>query len=308
MVAAAVIGGVVSAAGSMYAGHKASQDTAKASQAAIAEQQAALDQQAKMTQPYRDFGSSAIPTLQSLLGIAPQAMTSAAVPGSPGAPGAPGAPSTAVPQATGLGAAVPGGGNAAGPGASIAGGLDPRLTATGNVDPRLAALQNTPGYQFVQQQANDAAVNKATAMGLGMSGNTLKALSDYNAGLASTTYQQNVDNLMRATTIGEQAAAGQSANIGQTASNVSNIISNQGQTQAGIDANEVKGVTGAFTNTLNTLGGLQKPDAVNTPTQGVQSPVASFDPYATLNQPGTMGTTTNFENPEYGGGTTTLFQ
>jgi hypothetical protein len=72
MVAAAVVGAaVVGAAGSEVAGSEAAGATNKASNAAISEQQTALNEQAQLSQPYRNLGESAIPQLQTLLGIAP---------------------------------------------------------------------------------------------------------------------------------------------------------------------------------------------------------------------------------------------
>lgn len=56
---------------SLMASHKASQDTKNASNAAIGQQDKALSTQDKLSKPYRELGESAIPTLQSLLGIGP---------------------------------------------------------------------------------------------------------------------------------------------------------------------------------------------------------------------------------------------
>ncbi len=60
----------------------------------------------------------------------------------------------------------------------------------------LQTLQNTPGYQFQLQQGNAAINAKQAATGSLDSGNTLLALSNYNQGLAGTTYNQAVQNLM----------------------------------------------------------------------------------------------------------------
>jgi hypothetical protein len=68
MVAAAVIGGaVIGAAGSAYAGSKSASATTNASNNAITEQNNALQQQATLSQPYRDLGTSNIQTYQNLL-------------------------------------------------------------------------------------------------------------------------------------------------------------------------------------------------------------------------------------------------
>lgn len=127
----------------------------------------------------------------------------------------------------------------------------------------LSALRATPGYQFEQQQGTQGTVNQAAAMGLGLSGNTLQGLSRFNQGLADTTYQQQLGNIFNTVGLGQAAAAGQAANIGNAASNISGLISNQGNTLAGIDANTVAGLTKSIGSGVdqyvlaNTLAGLQ---------------------------------------------------
>ena len=44
--------------------------------------------------------------------------------------------------------------------------------------------------KFQQQQGSEALTNSASAQGLGNGGNTLKALDQYNQGVASTYYNQ----------------------------------------------------------------------------------------------------------------------
>jgi hypothetical protein len=127
----------------------------------------------------------------------------------------------------------------------------------------MQALQNTPGYQFTQQQGTQNTVNQASAMGLGLSGNTLEGLSQFNTGLADQTYQNAVGNAENAVTIGQNAAAGTGAAIQGGANNISGAYLNQGNTIAGIQANEVAGVTKALSGgangliTANTLANLQ---------------------------------------------------
>lgn len=127
------------------------------------------------------------------------------------------------------------------------------------------ALEKTPGYQFAKEQGLDATKNAASAMGMGLSGNTLEGLDKFSTGLASQTYQSQVGNLENVVGMGQAAAAGQAANIGNAANNTSNLIMNQGNTMAGIDANLAAGITksvGAGANQymmMNTLKGLQSP-------------------------------------------------
>jgi hypothetical protein len=68
--------------------------------------------------------------------------------------------------------------------------------AQGNAD-ALAAFKNNPGYQFQLQQGDNAILAAQAAGGGGglESGNTLKALSDYNQGLAGTSWNNYVSQL-----------------------------------------------------------------------------------------------------------------
>lgn len=54
--------------------------------------------------------------------------------------------------------------------------------------PTLAQAQQEPGYQFVQQQGENAILRNAAAMGIARTGGTLKDLDTFNTGLADTTY------------------------------------------------------------------------------------------------------------------------
>lgn len=185
-------------AGSAIAGSEAAGATKDASNAAIAQQQSALQQQSTLSQPYRDLGQSAIPQLQSLLGI--------------GTPGKNGQPTT---------------------------------------QSQLDQLSSTPGYQFAQQQGQQNTLNAASAQGMSLSGNTLEGLSKFNQGLASETYQQDVQDLQSTVGVGQAAAAGQAANVGAAASNIGNTLVNQGNTLAGIDANVAAGISKSVGNASN---------------------------------------------------------
>jgi len=126
-----------------------------------------------------------------------------------------------------------------------------------------AALANTPGYQFALKQGLQSTQAQANAIGMGLSGNTLAALDQYSTGLADQTYQERVGNLQNVVGIGQAAAAGQAANIGQSAANIGNIQMAQGQTEAGLAVNQAAALSkigGSAVNqylTMNTLKGLQ---------------------------------------------------
>jgi len=134
-------------------------------------------------------------------------------------------------------------------------------------------LEQTPGYQFTKQQGLDATKAQAAAMGLGLSGNTLTALDQYSSGLADQTYQQVLGNSLNAVQLGQAAAAGQAANIGNAANTISGILTNQGNTNAGIYANEaaslakIAGNAGNQYITYNTLKNLNNAPS-STPNYG----------------------------------------
>jgi hypothetical protein len=125
----------------------------------------------------------------------------------------------------------------------------------------LSTLRNLPGYQFTQQQGSDATKAQFGAMGLGLSGNTLQGLDQFNTGLADQTYGAEVQRLL------------QPVHIGQAGSNISNLISGQGQNLAGIYANQAASLAGlaggaannyAFLNTLQNLQGGSGAGSVHT--------------------------------------------
>lgn len=241
---------VVTAGATIYASNKSSSATQDATNASINQQNQALTEQAQLSQPYRDLGAAAIPAYEQLLGITPPAAPATATPATGATPPMGGSP-TIGSVLTGLGGAFrPGPGGIIVP--QIPGGSVPGATratpATGATPPAAAvpnieqALQATPGYQFARDQGEKGILNAASLQG-GISGNTLASLDQFNTGLADETYQQQLDNLARAVGTGQSAAAGQAQNVGTSAANIGNALINQGQTNAGIAANEAAGLT-----------------------------------------------------------------
>jgi len=140
-----------------------------------------------------------------------------------------------------------------------------------------ATLATLPGYQFTKEQGIQGTEAAANAMGLGLSGNTLEGLSKFTTGLADTTFQQEVGALTNVVGLGQAAAAGQAANIGNAAANVGNIAINQGNTLAGIDANVAAGLTKAVGSGVNnyilanTLAGLNQQPSPAVDTTGLNA-------------------------------------
>lgn len=102
---------------------------------------------------------------------------------------------------------------------------------------------DTPGYQFQQQQGQNAINSSAAATGGVLNGGTLKALDQYTTGLANTTYgqaysqylqgsQQQYNQLYGVASLGESAASSLGAQGTQSAQNQGNYLTQAGNAQA----------------------------------------------------------------------------
>jgi hypothetical protein len=130
--------------------------------------------------------------------------------------------------------------------------MGPAGPSTGGGTDMMARLAQTPGYQFALQQGLQATQSGFAAQGLGQSGAALKGAAQYSEGLASTTYQQQVQNAMQAVGMGQSAAAGLGS-LGQTAA------AQAGQFGTSGAAAGAAGVVGAG----NALGGALQSAAIS---------------------------------------------
>jgi hypothetical protein len=114
--------------------------------------------------------------------------------------------------------------------AGIGGGGD---TLMSTFQPTQEQLESTPGYQWARKQALGAMTNSAAAKGLGTSGNLVQGIGETATGLASQTFQQQLQNylaqnqqaynmLMGPTQIGATAAG----NLGQAAIQTGQLTGN----------------------------------------------------------------------------------
>lgn len=77
-------------------------------------------------------------------------------------------------------------------------------------------LQSMPGYQFALTQGLKSVQNNAAARGLGESGAALKGAAQYATGLADQTYNNNFNNLLKLSSLGQDTATKMgNINIGQ---------------------------------------------------------------------------------------------
>lgn len=134
-------------------------------------------------------------------------------------------------------------------------------------NPTMEGLAQTPGYQFTLQQGLQATQNALAAQGLGRSGAATRGAAQYATGLASQTYNQQLQNYLALQQqemayrgqvagllgsqvgVGANAAAGQGQIGQQFSSNIANTLTSGAAAQAG-------GIVGAANATINALGGV----------------------------------------------------
>ncbi len=90
----------------------------------------------------------------------------------------------------------------------------------------------TPGYDFRLQSGNDSINALAGARGGLHSGATLKALADYNQGMASDEYGNYLNRLAGLTDMGASAASGQAGANNALAQMGSNSLAQKGNAQS----------------------------------------------------------------------------
>lgn len=141
------------------------------------------------------------------------------------------------------------------------------LNGPAGSDSALKTLENTPGYKFQLDQGNNAINAQAAASGMNASGNQALALSNYNQGLASTTYNNYVSQLQPFLGASNAAAGGiAGVNTGQA-----NALAGQQDMLAGLGWQAQTGIgnananadlaaynaSGNFWNMLGGLGGMK---------------------------------------------------
>lgn len=95
-----------------------------------------------------------------------------------------------------------------------------------------AGFQQTPGYQFQVQQANDAVQNRMAALGMAGSGDAMKALATTTNGLASQEYGNYLNRLASMAGMGQTQTTNNNAAAMGAAGNMSNIAMAGGQQRA----------------------------------------------------------------------------
>lgn len=125
-----------------------------------------------------------------------------------------------------------------------------RLLGLNGEAPDYSLFRDTPGYQFQQDEARQQVERSASARGGLASGNTMAALLERSQGIADTTFQNYLAQVMGLQNQGVDAArAGLSVDRGTA---MSNLLLGQG----GARASGIVGETNAMTGAINRIGGM----------------------------------------------------
>ena len=122
-------------------------------------------------------------------------------------------------------------------------------------------LSQLPGFQFQSQYGTMATTNALAARGLGGSGGALtRGISDYNQGLAGTSFQSLVNALQAYGNMGTSAGGALASAAGTAGANVGNLTANTnntiGTTQTNIGNANAAGILGSSNALQGGLNGV----------------------------------------------------
>ncbi len=150
--------------------------------------------------------------------------------------------------------------------------------------PTLEEAKQTPGYQFAQQQGELGINRGAAAAGGAFTGGTLKSLSEFNSGLATTTYQQQVQNALgsyQALLAGNQQNYNQLASAQQQEYNQIAGVASLGENAAANTGNAGIASGAQIGQTLGNLGTAQASGTVGS-ANAINSGIGSISNIAQL--------------------------
>lgn len=253
LAAATVVGGVASAALGSSAAKSAANTQAASAQQATDAQLQMFNQSRQLLDPYSNMGVVAGNSLMSSMGLLPSGNTNTL--------------NTASPSFTPMNYQA--------------------------FNPTMQQLEATPGYQFTLNQGLKGVTNNLSAQGLVGSGAQGKALAEYATGLASNTYNQQLQNhlaqeqtrintgisnfqtdfgadqanktniynrLIGITGLGQSAAAGTGTLGQQTGANIGSNIIGAGNAQAAGTVGSSNAITGGIN---QAVGGVSNAYLIN---------------------------------------------
>jgi hypothetical protein len=120
-----------------------------------------------------------------------------------------------------------------------------------------AAIERIRGgetFQALQQQGEEALLQRASATGGLRGGNLQGALAQFRPELLSSLIEQQYGRLGGMTTLGQRSAAGVGAAGMESGTNVANLLAQQGAARAGGELGEAKAFSGLFNLPAQVLG------------------------------------------------------
>jgi hypothetical protein len=129
------------------------------------------------------------------------------------------------------------------------------MGAPGAQEQAIAALQGGPQFQALQQQGENAILQNASATGGLRGGNVQGALAQFRPALLSSLISQQYERLGGLTNIGQASAARQAGYGQQTGANISTLLGQQGQAEAGGILGQQNVLTGAINKAFGTIQG-----------------------------------------------------
>jgi hypothetical protein len=123
--------------------------------------------------------------------------------------------------------------------------------ATSPAGPDLSVFTASPDYQFRQREGVAAIDRSAASRGGALSGNAVRAQTEYASDLASTEFGDFFSRLATIAGIGQNAANASSNAASATGSNVSQLLSAQGTARASGVLGQANSITGALNSGLN---------------------------------------------------------
>lgn len=120
----------------------------------------------------------------------------------------------------------------------------------------ISALEQSPQFQMLQQQGENALLQQASATGGLRGGNIQAALAQFRPQLLSQLIESQYGKLSGLTGIGQASAAGQAAAAQQQGSDIASLLGQQGAAQAGAALASGQGQAQAWGNVGQAIGSV----------------------------------------------------
>lgn len=143
----------------------------------------------------------------------------------------------------------------------------------------MSKFYTSPDYNFRLNQGMNTLQNSAAAKGGLLSGNAMRAISDYGQNTAAGEYGNYWNRMFQQTQLGQNAALGQSSIGAGQAGTIGNTMMGQGQAQASGAVGAANSINGGIGSAafLNAYANRNNPSAY--PTNGLPLPGETGSPY-----------------------------